>query len=143
MKFLKSPCKKKPALAVFGTMAFMLMFANARSQQTDIAIDENPQNIHVKYIEGDNDVLCFNLKYNNESGSDFKLMVLSENGDIMFQQKYSGKKIRKNLKLPRLTDTDNVTFLIKPSRKNVQLSCKVKITDKVVDAPVTDTGIAL
>jgi len=142
MKPLKSLLSKKEIVIVLGAMFFILASMNAQSQQTELAANEN-NNIHIRYVEGDNDVLCFNLKYNNESGSDFKLMVLNESGDIMFQQKYSGKKIRKNLRLPRLTDTDNVTFLIKPSSKNVQLSYKVKITDKVVDTPVADTQVAL
>ena len=62
-------------------------------------------------------------------------MVLNENGEVLFQNNYSGKNFKKKIKLPRLTDTDGVTFLLRPTRENVQLSRTVKVTSKVVDQP--------
>jgi hypothetical protein len=127
----------KSTLKVIGTpvaiILLCLLSSSLFSQQ--LAIDENPPEMKVRYIEGDNDVLLFNLKYYNNSGSDFKLMVLNETGEIMFQQSYSGKNFRKKIRLTRLTDTDDVTFLIRSPKKNIQLSYKVKVPSKVVDDP--------
>jgi len=102
------------------------------------AIQENSKQVQVKYLDGDNDALRFNLKYENTTGDDFKVMVVSENGDILFQNNFSGKKFKKHFKLPRLTDSDGVTFLIRPSKSNVQLSYKVRVTSKVVDTPIDE-----
>jgi hypothetical protein len=120
---------------VVGTTAVMILLSlmNLSLSAQQLAINENPPEMKVKYIEGDNDVLLFNLKYNNNSGSDFKLMVLNESGDVLFQQSYSGKNFKKKIRLTRLTESDDVTFLIRSPRKNIQLSYKVKVPSKVVD----------
>jgi hypothetical protein len=120
---------------VVGVSAVLLLFSlmNSPIFAQQLAINENPPEMKVKYIEGDNDVLLFNLKYNNNSGSDFKLMVLNESGDVLFQQSYSGKNFRKKIRLTRLTESDDVTFLIRSPRKNIQLSYRVKVPSKIVD----------
>lgn len=100
------------------------------------AIDENSQAVRVKYLEADNDEMRFNLKYDNNTGDNFKVMVISETGDILFQNVFSGKNFKKHVKLPRLTDSDGVTFLIRPVKGNVQLSYKVYVPNKVVDTPL-------
>ena len=101
-------------------------------------MEENSRGIQVKYLDGDNDALRFNLKYDNNSGDNFKVMVISENGDVLYQNNFSGKNFRKHVKLPRLTETDGVTFLIRPTKSNIQLRYKVRVTSKVVDTPVEE-----
>lgn len=125
---------KKILSKPFYTSALLFLMSTPVFAQLP-AIEENSQDIQVKYLAGDNDAMLFNLKYNNESGNDFKLMVLNETGDVLFQNNYSGKKFRKRIKLTRLTDTDDVTFLITSPKQKLQLSRKVKITSKVVDDP--------
>ena len=122
---------------IVGIPAILLLLSliNSSLFAQQLAINENPPDMKVKYIEGDNEVLLFNLKYNNISGSDFKLMVLNESGDVLFQQSYSGKNFKKKIRLTRLTESDDVTFLIRSPRKNIQLSYKVKVPSKVVDDP--------
>jgi hypothetical protein len=120
---------------VIGIPAVLLLFSFISSSlfSQQLAIDENSPEMKVRYIEGDNDNLLFNLKYDNNTGSDFKLMVVNETGEVLFQQSYSGRKFRKKIRLTRLTDTEDVTFLIRSPRKDIQLSYKVKIPSKVVD----------
>jgi hypothetical protein len=113
------------------TTLLILFTVPAFSQQ--LAVNENSQEMKVKYIEGDNDAMLFNLRYNNDSGNGFKLMVLNETGEVLFQNNYSGKKFKKRIRLTRLTDTDGVTFIIRSPKENVQLSYKVRVTSKVVD----------
>src|SRR5688572_19903119 len=89
-------------MAITLTVLLMISFSlPVFSQQ--IMIQENSPAIKVKYLQGSKDALLFNLKYDNLSGNDFNLMVLSESGEVLFQQNYSGKKIRKKIRLARLT----------------------------------------
>lgn len=132
IKLFGNEAGKKTRL-VFVVMAALLFTVPVFSQQQ--AAPDHTYVMQVKYLASDNDGMLFNLKYNNDSGDKFKLMVLNGNGDVLFQDNYSGKKIRKRIRLARLTDTDNVTFLIRPAKENIQLSCKVKVKDKVVDEP--------
>jgi hypothetical protein len=131
MQPLKTPCRKRPVTIVLTMMMTLSFCIPAFSQH--ITVQENSPAIRVKYLEGNKDALLFNLKYTNNSGNDFKLMVLGEGGEILFQENFSGKKIRKKIRLARLTDTEGVIFLIRPAKENLQLSCTVKVTDKIDD----------
>lgn len=135
MKLLKNQAGKKIRLASLATLSFLLFSATAFSQQP--ATQDNAGAMQVKYLAADNEAMFFNLKYNNDSGNKFKLMVLNGTGEVLFQNDYSGKKLRKRIRLARLTDTDDVTFLIKPAKEDIQLTCKVKVKSKVVDEPAT------
>ena len=92
--------------------------------------------LQVKFLGGDNQALFFDVKYDNKTGSMFKLLALDETGAACFQNKYSIKDFDKKIKVPRLTDTDYVIFLIRSAKENIQLSYKVKVTTKVVDETV-------
>lgn len=136
MQQVRTPGYGKP-ITILMTVIMLSFCGPAFSQQ--IRIQENSPAIRVKYLEGSKDVLLFTLKYDNTSGNDFNLMVLGEQGEVLFQENYSGKKIRKRIKLARLTDTDGVIFLIRPAKENLQLSCAVRVTDKIEDnTPTAD-----
>jgi hypothetical protein len=122
----------KTAMIVCGS----LISREAFSQEP--AIEENSRALQVKYLDGDNDALRFNLKYDNNSGDNFKLMVVNENGDVLYQNNFSGRNFKKHVKLPRLTETDDVTFLIRPVKSNIQLRYKVRVTTKVTDTPAEE-----
>ena len=92
--------------------------------------------LQVKFLGGDNHALFFDVKYDNKTGSTFKLLALDEAGAACFQDKFSTKDFDKKIKVPRLTDTDYVIFLIRSAKENIQLSYKVKVTTKVVDETV-------
>ena len=88
--------------------------------------------LHVKYLGGDNEALFFNIKYDNKGGKNFKLVVLDETGEALFEDSYS-KDLDKKLKVPRLTDSEHVIFLIRSVKEKTELSYKVRVTTKVVD----------
>jgi hypothetical protein len=134
MRPVKTPSRS--ALITIVMMVIMLISFCLPAFTQQIRIQENSPAMRVKYIEGNKDALLFNLKYINSSGNDFKLMVLGEGGEILFQENYSGKKIKKKIRLARLTDNDGVIFLIRPAKENLQLSCTVKVPDKIDDAIV-------
>src|SRR6185503_1494844 len=98
MRVLKSTRNLNKVVGIPAVL-FLLSFANSSLFAQQLAINENSPEMKVKYIEGDNDALLFNLKYNNNSGSDFKLMVLNESGDVLFQESYSGKNFKKKIRL--------------------------------------------
>jgi hypothetical protein len=113
-------------------VSLLLLSFSVFSQES--IVEENSEKIQVKYLEGDNDALHFNLRYNNNSGYYFKLMVLNESGEVLFQKNYSGRNFRKKIKLARLTDADDLTFLIRSPKETAQLSYTIKVPNKVIDA---------
>jgi hypothetical protein len=126
----------KPVLLKIALMTFIVvvpfsvsMRASVAQPVTDILILTTLQ---VKYLGGDNDALFFNIKYDNKKGRDFKLVVLDETGEALFEDKYS-KNLDKKLKVPRLTDSEHVIFVIRSVKEKTELSYKVRVTTKVVD----------
>ena len=114
----------------------LLTISPIASTQEFISEETSSSALQVKFIGGDNDVLFFDVKYDNKTGHTFKLSVLDENGEACFQDNYSTRDFEKKIKIPRLTDTDYVIFLIRSAKENIQLSYKVKVTTKVVDETV-------
>jgi hypothetical protein len=131
MRFSKIKSPRKVVGSFLSFIFFTVFTLPLFAQET--LTEENSNDLYVKYLEGNNDALRFNLRYNNTSGDDFKVMVLNETGEVLFQKMYSGKNFRKKIKLTRLTDSDAVTFLVRPSKESIQLSYKVRIPSKVVD----------
>ena len=133
MPFVKNLFGKSWAIAVpalclfaFSPVAPPQKFINAESSAA----------LQVKFLGGNNQALFFDVKYDNKAGSTFKLLALDETGEPCFQNNYSTKGFEKKIKIPRLTDTDYVIFLIRSAKENILLSYKVKVTTKVVDETV-------
>lgn len=117
-----------PALALFISSPFI---------PTEKTINaESAAALQVRFIGGNNQALFFDVKYDNKTGGTFKLLALDETGEACFQNNYTTKDFEKKIKIPRLTDTDYVIFLIRSAKENIQLSYKVKVTTKVVDETV-------
>lgn len=123
----------KPFRFVVTCGIFLFASSSDITAQT-ASVEENSKDLKVKYVEGDNNELLFDVKYSNGSGNDFKVMVLGEDGEVLFQKNYSGRKFKKLFRLPRLTDTDGVTFVIRSFKSETQLSCKVHVPNKVEEA---------
>lgn len=123
----------KTLLTVFAAlMPFTFTMKLAAQEPSEIEILTA---LRVKYLGGDNEALFFNIKYDNKTGKNFKLLVLDENGEALFEDSYS-RGLDKKLKVTRLTDTDHVIFLIKSAKDDTELSYKVRVTTKVVDDAV-------
>jgi hypothetical protein len=117
---------------LFAIPSFLLLSIPLTASAQESADEELSSALHAKFISGDNEALYFDVKYENKAGHTFRLLVLDETGETCFQDNYSTRDFEKKIKIPRLTDTDYVIFLIRSAKENIQLSYKVKVTTKVV-----------
>ena len=122
----------KNLIAAIPSFVLLTVASTAFTQEPE----ELSAGFEVKFLGGDNEALFFDIKYDNKTGHHFKLSVLDETGEACFQDNYSARDFSKKIKIPRLTDTDYVIFLIRIAKENIQLSYKVKVTTKVVDQTV-------
>jgi hypothetical protein len=120
----------------FAFPAFVLFIFSPGVPKQKFIDAESSAALQVKFLGGDNQALLFDVKYDNKTGSTFKLLALDETGEACFQDNYSTKDFEKKIKIPRLIDTDYVIFLIRSAKENILLSYKVKVTTKVVDETV-------
>ena len=116
--------------------AFVFLTISPVASTQEFVSAESSSALQVKFLGGDNEALFFSVKYDNKAGNTFRLSVLDETGEACFQDNYSTRDFEKKIKIPRLTDTDYVIFLIRSAKENIQLSYKVKVTTKVVDETV-------
>ena len=116
--------------------AFLLLSFSPEVSTQQFISEETSSPLQVKFIGGDNDALFFDVKYDNKPGHTFRLSVLDETGEACFQDNYSNRDFDMKIKIPRLTDTDYMIFLIRSAKENIQISYKVKVTTKVVDETV-------
>jgi hypothetical protein len=133
MPLVKNLCAKGLITCV-AALGFLTISPAASTQE--FASEEISSAFQVKFLGGDNEALFFSVKYDNKAGNTFRLSVLDETGEACFQDNYSARDFEKKIKIPRLTDTDYVIFLIRSAKENIQLSYKVKVTTKVVDETV-------
>ena len=118
----------------FSVFVLLCIFSSATAK--DNVAEELASSLQVKLIGGNNDALLFDVKYANKTGHTFSLSVIDENDDACFQNNYSSRDFEKKIRIPRLTDTDYVIFLIRSAKENIQLSYKVNVPTKVKDETV-------
>jgi hypothetical protein len=110
-----------------------LLLLSSRDNAQESLTMEYASPSRVKYISGDNNALFPDIKFDNKNIGTFKMQVFDETTDkTLFRYCYSTHDFEKKFKIPRLTGTDYVTFLIRSAKKNTQLSYKVKVTPRVV-----------
>jgi hypothetical protein len=94
---------------------------------------EDRQTMQVKYLGTDNDALLLNVKYSNAGSKRFSLYIYNETGEILYRNNYSAENFDKKFSIPRLADSESVTFLIRSANGVTLQSYTVKSTTKLTD----------
>ena len=93
--------------------------------------DPSSKNVEVKYVGTTADNLFFNVKFNNETGKSFRVFVLDENGEPLFQEKYSDKLFDKRFMLKIDQDLSKLTFMIQTNNGSFKEIFDVKFSTKI------------
>lgn len=113
--------------------AVFFLSANATSvSNKSWDIDPTSKKAEIKYVGSAADNLFFNVKYNNESGSSFKVFVLDENGETLFQERYTDKVFDKKFMFPGNPDISKLTFLVQTDKGSYKEIFDVKVTTRMV-----------
>lgn len=84
--------------------------ASAQTGASDSATSTGPA--VVRYLGVQDDMLIFNVSYNNPMGGKFLVQVLDQNGNQLFQDSFRDKTFYRQFKLPK-ADNDQITFVIR------------------------------
>ena len=99
--------------AVFGRfvpgIALVLTLATAHAQ-TAAALDGQNEQVTVKYLGIQDDMVVFNVSYPNPEGSRFQLIIKDQDGSQLYQSTFTDKSYYKQFRLPK-TDKDRVVFI--------------------------------
>ncbi len=107
--------------------AMFFLSASANTVTTVIPAVDPSKKIEVKYVGIEKDNLFFKVKFNNESGKSFKIFILDEFGEIIFQDKFSDKLFDKKFIFPETLDVNKLTFLIQTDKGTYKEIFNVKV----------------
>jgi len=107
---------KQSISAVFGKLTFGTLFllsvAAANAQSTASGAGPTDNAAIVKYLGTQDDMIVFNVAYDNPQGSKFLVTIKDQDGNQLYQRFYSDKSFYKQFKLPK-TDKDKVVFIFR------------------------------
>lgn len=118
--------------------AMFFLSASAHTANTSASVvDPTNKKTEVKYVGTAANNLIFNVTINNESGKAFKVFVLDENGETLFQERYSEKLFDKKFVFPGTQDVNKLTFLIQSDKGTFKEIFDVKVsTHEVAEVSV-------
>ncbi len=103
-------------------------------------IDSAANKAEISYKGVDkNELLSFTVKYKNESGSKFSLVVFDDSGESpLFKATYTDKNFSKEFKMPKTTEINKLTFLILNGKESYREVFDVNInTREITDVVVS------
>jgi hypothetical protein len=118
-----------------GSILFAVILLSSQSNATaavtdfrsDSALSVNkPEYVFVKYVGSTEDGLFFNVKYNNEKGQNFDILITDEDGETLYEGSFSDKFFDKKFLLPEDSDASLVTISLKSGKDNFIKSYSVK-----------------
>jgi hypothetical protein len=101
----------------FGAL-FFLSVATVHAQSTDSGVpaisgaSQSENATTVRYLGTQDDMLIFNVSYDNPQGNRFLVTVKDQDGIQLYQSPFWDKAFYKQFKLPR-SDKDKVVFVIR------------------------------
>ena len=96
---------------IFGTF-FLLSVATAHAQSTVAGATPATDSATVRYLGMQDEMLIFNVSYDNPKGNKFVIAVKDQDGTQLYQNLFRDKAFYKQFKLPK-TDKDKVIFVIR------------------------------
>jgi hypothetical protein len=128
--FVKIVSKKFIMVAVISTLTFTAI--NQAKAGSTINQTDSSQST-VQYVGTTEKGILFNVKFNNESGAKFNLIIKDENGDFLFNQQYNDKNFNKNIVLVKDADDAKLTFFIEGREMNLKESFTITTSARVIE----------
>jgi len=108
-----------------------LLSANATTVSKN-ETDPMSKNVEVKFVGTTAENIFFNVKFNNETGKSFRVFVLDENGEPLFQEKYSDKLFDKRFIFQNDQDLNKLTFMIQTNNGSFKEIFDIKFSTQII-----------
>ena len=113
------------------TVTAILLSASASLQAQTI---ETAAPVAIRHLGNTNETMNFQVKYDNESGSKFAVVVRDQENNILFQEFYTEKKFDKKFTLPKVDD--KVVFQIRNLKDNsiqtFEVNTNIRMVEEVI-----------
>jgi hypothetical protein len=112
----------------------MLVLGTLTSNAADKA--ETSSAAQITYIGSTNNLMGFNVNYENVAQENFTLELVDGQGRVLYTKKYSDKSFNKNIYLKNEGENVKVNFVIKAGKNTINqkfdIDSKVKVVEEVV-----------
>ena len=100
------------AKVILGT-SLLLTLVRAQAQTvTPSPSDSQSENATVKYLGTQDDMVVFNVSYNNPDGSRFMLIVKDQDGSQIYSNSFTDRSFYRQFRLPK-ADKDRIVFIFR------------------------------
>jgi hypothetical protein len=112
---MKPQLKAVLGKVILGT-SLLIALSTAQAQTvTPAPADGQSENAMVKYLGTQEDMVVFNVSYNNPDGSRFLLIVKDQDGSPIYSNSFNDRSFYRQFRLPK-TDKDRIEFVFRDGR---------------------------
>ena len=111
------------------TVTAILLSASASLQAQTT---ETVAPVAIRHLGNTTESMNFQVKYENETGSKFAVVVRDQENNILFHEYYTDKKFDKKFSLPKI-DNSKVIFQIKNVKDNSAQTFEVNTNTRLVE----------
>jgi hypothetical protein len=126
----------KTNVSKFSVKLFATAFLFIATANTTNAMNSNPEEPIIRHLGKTNDSNYFQVKYNNESGDKFAVIIKEKFGAVLFQEVYTAQNFDKKFRLPKNDDQGSLVFIIKNLKDNKVESYEINTNTRIVEEVV-------
>lgn len=93
---------------------------------------ENVKSAAIRHLGNTTETMSFQVKYDNEAGDKFAVVVRDQDNNVLFQEFYTDKKFDKKFSLPKV-DNNKVIFQIKNVKDSTVQTFEVNTNTRLVE----------
>jgi hypothetical protein len=133
--FVKTVSQKFiPALIIAASVfAFAPLQSKANKSNQAIEIISNENTASVKFAGSTDDALFLDLKVNNPNGDKFTLVILDNNGIVLFTKAYTDTSFTKKIKILKDEDNSRYNISIRSVNKGLENNFAVSAVSRTID----------
>jgi hypothetical protein len=79
----------------------------------------NEEQVSVKYVGTENNHVVFQVQFQNPTGEKFAMIIKNDNGDVVYQQQFSGTHFAKSVYFENTDGEIEPTFIIRNANNEV------------------------
>ena len=95
-------------------------------------VTDKSEKVSVKYIGSNENGVLFNVKYNNEKGENFSIIIKDQSGEELYNGSFDDKNFDKKFLLPKDNDASYITIAVTSNKQNFVQSYNVSIKSVMV-----------
>lgn len=131
-QFFKTTAIKFYSAALISSLLTLSSFTPANASDKS----EKASPAQVTYVGAENNLLTFNVNYDNVAEENFVLELIDDQGQLLYQKKYNDKSFSKKILLRNLGETTKISFIIRVGKDTISqkfdIASQVKTVEEVI-----------